>query len=117
MRGGGRGAGDKGWGGDRRGGEPQGGHYPLAFLFFLAGAGLFLISRDISHWLRVGVACPWKGGKLWHPRENGGNGQGRWFTIVSALGHSPSWPSVGPNTSLSFKKIANFEDFHDSTEI
>ena len=48
------------------------------------------MSRDVPHWLRVGVACPWKGGKLQHPRENGGNGQGRRFTIVSALGHSPS---------------------------
>ena len=63
MKGGG-GAGDKGWGGGSRGGEPQGGHYPLAFLFFFAGAGLFLISRDIPHWLKVGVACPWKGGNL-----------------------------------------------------
>ena len=89
-------------GGGRRGGEPLGGHYPLAFLFFPAGAGLFLISRDIPHWPRVGVACPWKGGKLWHPRENGGNGQGRQFTIVSVLGHSPSWPSVGLNTSIPF---------------
>ena len=36
----------------------------FAFLFFLSGAGLVLMSRDVSHWLRVSVACPWKGGKL-----------------------------------------------------
>ena len=53
-----------GRGGDWKGGETPGGHYSLAFLFFPSGAGLFLMSRDVPHWLRVGVACPWKGGKL-----------------------------------------------------
>ena len=52
--GGGGGAGDKGWGGNGRGDEPQGGHYSLAFLFFLSGAGLFLMSRDVPHWLVPG---------------------------------------------------------------
>ena len=36
----------------------------LVFLFLLTGAGLFLMSRDTPHWLRVSVAFPWNGGKL-----------------------------------------------------
>ena len=58
MRGG---TGDKGWG--RGGGTPRWSLLPV-FLFLPTGAGLFLMSRDTPHWLRVSVASPWKGGTL-----------------------------------------------------
>ena len=48
----------KGWGG------ALGWSLLPVFLFLLTGAGLFLMSRDTPHWLRVSVASPWNGGKL-----------------------------------------------------
>ena len=47
MRGGGEGEGTPGW------------SLLPVFLFLLTGAGLFLMSRDTPHWLRVSVAFPW----------------------------------------------------------
>ena len=37
---------------------------PHLHLSLFAGAGIFLMSRDAPHWLRVSVASFWKGGKL-----------------------------------------------------
>ena len=46
-----------------RGGTPRWSLLPV-FLFLLTGAGLFLMSRDAPHWLRISVAFPWNVGKL-----------------------------------------------------
>ena len=82
LRGGRRGRRERGGKGGK--GGPQGGYYPHLRLSLSTGAGIFLMSRDAPHWLRVSVGNCGVSGK-----RKGGKYMGVLFTIVSALGMAP----------------------------
>ena len=69
---------------------------PHLHLSLLTRAGIFLMSRDAPHWLRVSVASFWKGGKLW-PRLWGNAGITREGHSLLSLhwGHTPHGFTVG----------------------
>ena len=69
------------WGGVL--GKAQGGHYPHLSLLLSTGTGIFLITTDNPHWLRVSLASLWRGRKSW--RLLGGKNAGNIWEGCSLL--------------------------------
>ena len=70
--------------GEGEGGVPQGGHYPHLPISLSTGAGIFSMSRDAPHWLRVSVTSLSNGREMvaslgQNNREVHGRSHSLWF--------------------------------------